>query len=149
MVYPRYSTAPPPSPDMPEPSARFYNEARDVLDASPRAAAALLRSCVEQLLVDLGFENGTLNDKIGALVKDGLPERYQRIFDAVRITGNGIHPGQIESDNREMALALFQLVNRIVDERITQIKTEEAIWDVLPEGAKEAVARRDKPPVES
>lgn len=93
MIYPRYSTAPPPSPDMPSRSAEFYHEARNVLDASPRAAAALLRSCIEQLLIDLGYDTGTLDSKIGRLVKDGLPERYQKLFDAVRITGNGIHPG--------------------------------------------------------
>ena len=38
---------------------------------------------------------------------------------------------------------LFGLVNRVVDERITQLDKEAAIWEVLPEGAKEAVARRD------
>lgn len=42
-----------------------------------------------------------------------------------------------------MALGLFELVNRIVDERITQLNKEAAIWDVLPDSAKEAIVRRD------
>ena len=65
------------------------------------------------------------------------------MFDGVRITGNTIHPGQIEDDSAEMALSLFTLVNKIVDERVTQPKEEQAFWDQLPEGPKDAVERRD------
>lgn len=50
------------------------------------------------------------------------------------------------NDKPETALALFKLVNLIVDAMITQPKEVQALFDELPEGAKQQIDKRDKTP---
>ncbi len=137
-----------PSPDLPEDIAKDFNEARAVLAASPRASAALLRLAVQNLCKHLGQPGKNPNDDIGALVKVGLPLRIQQALDVVRIVGNNaVHPGKINlNDKPETALALFKLVNLIVDAMITQPEEVQALFDELPEGAKQQIDKRDKTP---
>ena len=48
MIYPKKLTAPLPHEDMPDSAKELYEEARNVSDDSPRAAAALLRVSLEK-----------------------------------------------------------------------------------------------------
>ena len=48
LIYPNIVSAPEANQDMPEAVKQFYNEAREVADKSPRAAAALLRCALEK-----------------------------------------------------------------------------------------------------
>ena len=50
LIYPRTLWMPEPAEDMPDKVKQIYNEAREIEQASPRAAAALLRVALEELL---------------------------------------------------------------------------------------------------
>ena len=148
MIYPSESTAPPPYNDMPKDVKKIYNEARDISNLSPRAAAALLRVALEVLTVHLGETKGNLNKRIGNLKKKGLPERIIRGLDIVRITANegGAHPGQIDlegKDNEGIVNKLFKIVNFIVEETISKPNTMDEIFDELPEDKKKGIINRD------
>jgi hypothetical protein len=140
--------APAANADLPPDVAVDYAEAASIVNLSPRGAAALLRLAVQKLCVHLGQPGKNINDDIGALVKDhGLPVLIQQAMDTVRITGNeSVHPGEINlNDDQELALALFDFVNIIAEDRISTPKKVQAMYDRLPEGKRAAVEKRDQP----
>lgn len=145
MIVPSEAPVPPPHVDMPENCIPEYNEARDIVARSPRAAAALLRLCVQRLMVELGEKGKNINDDIGALVKKGLPIEVQQALDYCRVVGNnGVHPGEIElTDNPQISHSLFEMLNFIVEDRITRPKKVAELYSILPEGALKAVEKRD------
>ena len=57
LVYPRKKTAVPAADEMPGEIKRIFEEARGILEDSPRGAAALLRLCVQLLCVHLVSRN--------------------------------------------------------------------------------------------
>jgi hypothetical protein len=145
MVIPSEAPVPPPHQDIPQNCLDVYNEARDIVARSPRAAAALLRLCLQKLMPELGEKGKNINDDIGSLVKKGLPIEVQQALDYCRVVGNnGVHPGEIElTDNPEIAHSLFEMLNFIVEDRISRPKKVAALYKILPEGALKAVAKRD------
>lgn len=145
MVYPSKSLAPLASLDMPEDVVNDYNEARSIFEKSPRSAAALLRLAIQKLCVTLGESGKNINGDIAFLVKKGLPVRIQMALDVVRVVGNNaVHPGEISiDDNPAIALSLFTLINIIVDAMISQPKEIEKLFQYLPQGAKNAIEKRD------
>jgi Domain of unknown function (DUF4145) len=135
-----------PNPDLDADIRVDFDEARAVFASSPRAAAALLRLCVEKLCKQLGMKGKNIDDDIGALVAKGLPVAIQQALDLVRVIGNkAVHPGHINlNDDRETAAKLFELVNLIADNQISQPKAIAKLFDEkVPPGAKAAIARRD------
>lgn len=146
IVFPDVSGAPLPNVDLPENIKADYMEARSIFTKSPRGAAALLRLCVQKLCKHLGEDGENLNADIGALVKKGLPVTIQQSLDIVRVIGNNaVHPGTIDlKDSPVMASKLFEIVNLIVQIMITQPKEIKALYDALPDGAKNGIAVRDK-----
>lgn len=147
MIYPEASIAPLPHPEMPDHISPDYLEARAIVSNSPRGAAALLRLVIQKLCVSLGETSGNINIDIGALVKKGLPIEIQQALDVVRVVGNNaVHPGELsESDIAGVATALFELVNAIVEDRIARPKKFAALFASLPQGAREAISKRDAP----
>jgi len=145
IVYPTATTAPLAHEAMPPELQRDYSEARDVVELSPRASAALLRLCIQKLCVLLDQPGKNLNDDIGALVKAGLPARVRDAFDLVRVIGNNaVHPGEMDlRDDRETALALFDLANMVVDKMIAEPTQLQSLLDRLPEAALKARDKRD------
>ncbi|MCE9687756.1 DUF4145 domain-containing protein [Shewanella sp. AS16] len=145
MIVPSEAPVPPPHVDLPESCRSEYDEARDIVARSPRAAAALLRLCVQKLMFELGEKGKNINDDIGALVKKGLPVEVQQALDYCRVIGNnGVHPGEIElTDNPEIAHSIFEMINFIVEDRISRPNKVAALYKILPEGALKAVAKRD------
>ena len=113
MIVPSEAPVPPPHVDMPENCIAEYNEARDIVSRSPRAAAALLRLCVQRLMIELGEKGKNINDDIGVLVKKGLPVEVQQALDYCRVVGNnGVHPGEIElTNNPQISHSLFEMLN--------------------------------------
>ena len=146
LIYPRTVTAPPCSPDLPDDIKPEYDEARLILNDSPRGAAALLRLAIQKLCAHLGETGKNINQDIASLVKKGLPIQIQKALDIVRVVGNNaVHPGQIDlKDNVEVTNSLFGLINLIVDVMITQPKHVEDMYEsVVPENLRNAIENRD------
>ncbi|MEN3280088.1 MAG: hypothetical protein V7607_1228 [Solirubrobacteraceae bacterium] len=132
-------------PDMPPEVREDYDEARAIVDRSPRGAAALLRLALQKLCKALGEKGDNPNDDIASLVRKGLPLGIQQALDALRVIGNNaVHPGELDlRDDQETAVSLFDLLNTIVDRQITQQKKLSAVYARLPQGARDAIAKRD------
>lgn len=145
MVYPRATSAPPAHSDMPEEIRADYIEAMNISQESPRASAALLRLCIQKLCQHLGEPGRNLNDDIGSLVKKGLPIEIQQSLDIVRVVGNNaVHPGELSGDDvRDVSGALFELVNHIVEDRISRPKKLATLFKSLPTKALSAIEKRD------
>ena len=145
LLYPNMLTAPFPNEDMPEICKKDYNEAREIAHLSPKGAAALLRLCVQNLIITLGGKGHNINDDIHHLVKSGLSIKIQQTLDCVRVIGNNaVHPGEINfEDNAEIVNILFPLINLIVDSQISQPKEINLLFQGLPEKAKKAISKRD------
>ncbi len=146
MIVPSEAPVPPPHQDLPAICLDDYNEARDIVARSPRAATALLRLIVQKLTKELGEVGNNINDDIGSLVAKGLPIEVQQALDYCRVVGNnGVHPGEINiSDNPEIAHSLFEMINFIVEDRIARPKNVAKLYSILPAGALKAVDKRDK-----
>ena len=133
-VHPKMLRMPEASDDMPPKVRDIYNEARGVEPASYRAAAALLRLAIEELLNELKIKpkEKKLYFRIKHLQEEGkLPDEVIDGLNAVRIAGNlGVHPGEInllEEDSEATLYQLFDLINFIVDRMISEPKRAEEI----------------------
>lgn len=145
LVFPPTLTGPNPNADIPDDIKVHYEEARAILDLSPRGAAALLRLCIEKLCAYL--EPGKdLYKAIGVLRTKGLKQRVVDALDIVRVIGNeAVHPGTIDlNDDRETAEALFGLVNIITEEMISEDKHINTLYSKLPDGKRKQIEQRDK-----
>ncbi|WP_395047976.1 DUF4145 domain-containing protein [Flavobacterium sp.] len=146
MIYPYSGTAPLPNPDLPVNIKEDYNEARNIIELSPRGAVALLRLAIQKLCIHLGEPGKNINTDIGNLVTKGLPVKMQKALDTVRVVGNNaVHPGVIDlKDNIEIARKLFAFVNIISDVMITQPNEIDKFYEeTVPENLKQAINKRD------
>ena len=93
----------------------------------------------------LGASGRNLNDDVGTLVGNGLRVQIQQALDAVRVVGNNaVHPGQLDlKDDQATALMLFELMNIIVNDLITEPKRIADLYSRLPPNSLEAIQRRD------
>jgi hypothetical protein len=147
LVDPASAPVEPPHPDLPNECQREYNEASSVFNHSPRASAALIRLALQELMPAVGGAGKNINDDIRTLVSKGLPVMVQQALDVCRVVGNNaVHPGEIQlNDTPEIAQSLFRLINIIVEEMITKPKEIEKIYAALPQGARDAITKRDAP----
>ena len=150
MVHPTNSIAPFPNNDMPDDVKTIYEEARSILNYSPRAAAALLRLALDQLMIHLDAKGDNLNKKIAYLVNQGLPDRISKAFDGIRTIGNdAVHSGEIDlKEQPEIAVMLFKLLNIIVEKTITEKREIDALFERIPDNKKNGILNRDKKPAE-
>ena len=146
MVYPLTGNVEMANPDLPEDIKNDYNEAKNIVNISPRGAAALLRLAVQKLCIHLGEKGKNINDDIESLVKKGLPQTMQQALDSVRVIGNNaVHPGTIDlNDNIEVSYALFGFVNIICEMLISQPKKVKEYYEKhIPEGVRKKIEERD------
>lgn len=132
--------------DLPIDIIHDFDEAREIVDASPRGAAALLRLCIQKLCKHLGERGENIDEDIASLVKKGLQPLVQQSLDIVRVIGNeAVHPGELDlKDDRETALRLFELVNAIADQMISHPKSVAEMYAKLPSAKRRAIESRDK-----
>lgn len=146
MVYPLTGNVEMANPDLPDDIKNDYNEAKDIVNISPRGASALLRLAVQKLCIHLGEKGANINDDIKNLVKKGLPQTMQQALDSVRVIGNNaVHPGTIDlNDKIEIAYALFGFVNVICEVLISQPKKIQEFYEKnIPEGIRNGIEKRD------
>lgn len=145
MVYPSIVGVGSPNQDMGEDIQGDYREAAEILQRSPRGAAALLRLAIQKLCIQLGEDGKNLNTDIGNLVAKGLPAKVQESLDALRVIGNeAVHPGEMDlRDDMEIASSLFKLLNFIAEKLITEPKEIEGIYAKLPTAKVEEISKRD------
>ena len=133
MIYPPSADLPLPRMEMPEEVREVYLEARRTLDASPRAASALLRLAIRGLISHLG-ETEDIAENLESLNRRGLDEKIQIALQRVRMVGeDAVPPGMIDSgDGEETARALFEILNLIVDALLVQPrKVDEMLGKLL------------------
>ncbi|EHJ51651.1 DUF4145 domain-containing protein [Streptococcus macacae] len=135
LIYPQKTMEeiPLPSLDMPQTICSLYLEARAILGKSPKAAAALSRLAIEELLKYLGNKENSLDENINALLTKGLPKEVKEMLIKAQVLGDeAIAPGKINShDNKELALSLLKLLNFIVNNQISQNKEIQTISSIL------------------
>ena len=146
MVFPLTGNSPLPNSDMPANIKKDYNEARDIVSRSPRAACVLLRLCVEKICDEQEEKGNNLNEKIGNLAKKGLNLEIVHALDIVRVVGGqAVHPLEMQlDDDVKIASSLFKIVNYISEFIYTSKKTIEEVFQDLPDGKKEAIKKRDE-----
>lgn len=146
MIIPLSSNAPMPHSDLPESIGNDYLEARNIVNASPRGAAALLRLCLQKLMAELGETGKDINKDIGSLVQKGLPQEVQQALDIVRVIGNeSVHPGEFDlQDDQDTAIQMFELINFIVEDQITRKKKISTLFSRLPKSKLDGIEARDK-----
>ena len=134
-----------PNEDLPPDILRDYDEARSILNLSPRGAAALLRLAIQKLCSHLGESGKNLNADIASLVEKGLSPVVQKSLDVVRVVGNeAVHPGTLDlRDDQDTASKLFRSVNIIAEQMISYPKHVDAMYEELPESEKKEIERRD------
>jgi len=99
---------------------------------------------VQLLCKELGEKGENINDDIKKLVSKGLPELVQQSLDIVRLTGNeAVHPGQIDTDDSDVVLQLFNLTNVIVEYMVALPNKVSGIYSSLPENSIKTIAKRD------
>ncbi|MCH8127435.1 DUF4145 domain-containing protein [candidate division KSB1 bacterium] len=127
LVYPTTQTAPAPNPDLPDDIKTDYDEAREILDKSPRGAAALLRLGIQKLCKELGEPGKNINADIGTLVEKGLSPKIQQALDILRVVGNhAVHPCQIDLDDKDdVAQKLFLILKILSTPNLNHIQIHE------------------------
>lgn len=145
LIYPPRLAGPAPNADLPDELKADFEEARRVVDLSPRGAAALLRLLVQKLCAQLGEKGKNIDEDIASLVARGLDPMVQQALDAVRVIGNeAVHPGTMDlKDDRDTALTLLELVNDITAQTIARKKRAAALYMMLPPGKRAAIDQRD------
>ncbi|NKL56263.1 DUF4145 domain-containing protein [Rhizobium leguminosarum bv. viciae] len=146
MAYPEPITVGSANPDTPPDIMRDYDEARSIVQKSPRGAAALLRLAIQKLCKHLGESGKNINDDIASLVAKGLDYRIQKALDVLRVIGNeAVHPGTIDlNDDPNTAESLFKLFNLIVEKMISEPKLVEEVYASLPPEKLKQIEQRDK-----
>lgn len=136
IFFPR-EVAIPPEENMPENVKEIYEEASLVLGDSPRAACALLRLALQELMKYLKenvqiyneLKNRNINEDIEKTIDIGnfhqdQKETLKEAMNSVRLIGNkASHPSELDiNDNPEIANILFKMINFIVRQIITEPK---------------------------
>jgi hypothetical protein len=148
IIYPDLSFAPWPQQEMPRDIKDAYLEARRVVTSSPKAASALLRICLQKLMIHLGEKGKNIELDMSNLIKKGLPKKFHHVLWAAGVIGSrSTKPNEITpKDDVNTAIALFNLLNRIVEATTLQRKKVERLYTarLKPKPARKKKRTRKK-----
>ncbi|HDS1748099.1 DUF4145 domain-containing protein [Pseudomonas sp. M2] len=149
LAYPKTLIAPPVHEDLPPSCLADFEEARLICGVSHRGAAALLRLCLQKLLGEIGGKGEHIDTDIKTLVQGGLDPHIQQALDVIRVTGNNaVHPLDMSpEDLRDYVPVMFDMISLIVEERIARPRKIAERFAGLPEKARQAIEKRDRPKV--
>ena len=137
-----------PPDEMPDDIKRLYNEASSIVELSPKGSCAILRLALQKLCNRLAGqeEKNKIDGAIKKLVENGLPASLQKAMDTVRIVGNdAVHPGEINiDDNQQLAVAMFELMNIIIEKMIIEPKRIDELYNLMPQEKIQGIRKRDK-----
>lgn len=151
IVYPHKNfEGPIPNEDLPEEIKRDFNEARSILNQSPRGATALLRLCLQKLCIHFKLPGEHLASDIEKLVLKGVSRSLVEAMHVLRVIGNAaVHPGKIpEVEERETAIALCHLLNLIATRLLSEKRLVAQINNLLPEDKRRSISELDSLPWE-
>lgn len=145
LMYPTEALGEEANPDMPTDVKADYEEARTILNLSPRGAAALLRLAIQKLCVHLEEPGKHINTDIGSLVAKGLPIQIANALDIVRVIGNdAVHPGELDlRDDRDTVFGLLRIINLVIENRISQPKHLNEMYSMLSPDKTAAIEERN------
>jgi Domain of unknown function (DUF4145) len=144
LVWPRSATDPEPklhaSPDV----RRENEEASQILDASPRGAAAFLRLAIEKLCKELGDSEESPRPETAPLFQEEVDARVQKVLEAMRIIeSNAVPPDHVGvEDTRATAETLSGLINLICEKMIIEPRHLQALYAKVRDGAQSAFEQR-------
>lgn len=145
LIVPKSALVPAAHQDMPPECIDDFNEARAIVDMSPRAASALLRLALRKLLIAVGEDGNNIKKNIANLIDKGLPAEVQQALASCRMADiSATDPGEIvHNDTQDGAYNLFNIINFIVEDRISRPMQIQSLFAQLPESVKKAADRRD------
>lgn len=140
-----------PHQDMPEKARALFLEAVAVFPHSRRAAAALARAALEQLLREAGVEGKQL-DELVAAAHSRLPQHLWELLNVVRVLGNeslhgrgkaaeliAVYLDEADAANAEM---IIKAINEACEALIAAPARASALYGLIPEGARESVEHK-------
>lgn len=125
-----------------------YEEACQILDLSPKAAATLLRRCLQGMIRDFwGIAKGRLVDEVTDL-KSRVPADQWKAIDGLRQLGNiGAH---MEKDvnliidiEKDEAQNLLRLVEMLMIQWYINRHNQEALYNEITQAAATKVAKKN------
>jgi len=146
IVFPPQRFGVEPNQDIPPEIISDIEEARTIVDLSPRGAAALMRLALDKLCNHLEGKGKIISDKIQSLVSKGLANPpAQQSLDFVRVVGNeAVHPGKLDlKDDKATVAQLFYMINIIAEQMITVKKSVQEAYNKIPESKRNAIDVRD------
>ena len=145
LIYPHSETRIP-NPDMSNDIAEFYTEASSIARLSARAAAAMLRTVLDKICIELGYREG-LSRSIGKMLEEGkIDKGLQEAMDITRVIGNeALHEGKITiRDDYETVNTLFMIIDVIADDQFSKPKRISQVYESLPEEKRKGIEQRDE-----
>jgi Domain of unknown function (DUF4145) len=107
-------------------SSEDFEEAAAVLNKSPRAAAALIRICIQNMMPLLKETGKSLDENISSLVRKGLEAEIQQAMDVLQvIRRNPGHESHVDlRDETAIATRMFESLKEIIERRMLKNRGE-------------------------
>src|SRR3984893_16056996 len=107
-------------PDDVDESSEDFEEAAAVLNKSPRAAAALIRICIQNMMPLLKETGQNLDERVASLLRKGLEVEIQQAMDVLQVIRK--NPGQENHvdlrDETAIATRMFESLKEILERRM-------------------------------
>ena len=129
-----------PNQHMPTDAQDIFREAQGIINASPRAACAMLRVCVERMVNARKPQGKNLAEKTESL---NLPDNMRKLANVCRLVGNdAVHSNAINfSVGSDEALAVSEALTRFANRLADELFGMQEEADALEERIKSARAR--------